>query len=279
MFKRLKKIASALKARFWRQTEPLVKCELMGHPLTVVKGTITSEDYDDAWVYLLAKNSTIMFDIGANIGSTALLAAVAGIKKIILVDPNPLALSCAAKNLIINSMSSYCHFVNSFVSAKAGEKLKFYSVGYGAAGSIYASHAQTARFLNSYYMVNTTTVDELAKSLKLVPDFIKIDVEGAELLVLQGARELSQKAQIRFLVEMHATEEVSMEENALSVIQWCKEIGYRAWYLKEEVELLECSQIKHRGKCHLLLQPGEWTYPTFLKGIKEGAFLADLPIN
>lgn len=276
MLKRLKKIASGLKAKFWPQRDSLVKAELMQHRLTVVKGTIASEDYDDAWLYLIARNSTTMFDIGANIGSTALLASVAGIKKIVLVDPNPEALACAAKNMILNSMSDACHFVNAFVSANPGEKVKFYSIGYGAAGSMYASHAQTASTLDSYYMVNTTTVDELSKKLGMVPDFVKIDVEGAESLVLQGASELSRKSQIRFLVEMHATREVSMEENATTVINWCKEVGYQPWYLKQEKVLTDPFQIAERGKCHLLLQPSGWIYPGFLTGIKEGTLLSSL---
>lgn len=250
----------------------------MGHPLTVVKGTITAEDYDDAWFYLLARNSSVLFDIGANIGSTALLAAVAGIKKMVLVDPNPEALACAAKNMIINSMSAGCHFVNAFASSRSGEMMKFYTIGYGAAGSMYASHAQTASTLNSYSMVKTITLDELSDSLGLVPDFIKIDVEGAEALVLQGARNLAANSNIRFLIELHATREQSMKMNTELIIQWCKETGYQAWYLKEEEILSEPSKVAHRGKCHILIQPYCFHYPDFLRGVKEGTRLADIKL-
>lgn len=276
MLRRIRKILSGLKTKFWSQRDPVVMYELMGRQLVVVKGTIVHEDYDDAWFYLLAKHSKIIFDIGANIGYTALLASLAGVKKMVLVDPNPEALSCAAKNMISNSLSDNCHFVNAFVAANPGERVKFYSIGYGAAGSMYASHAQTASTLNSYYWVNTTTIQEISNTLTLVPDFVKIDVEGAEALVLQGASDLARRVQIRFLVEMHATHEVSMMENASTILKWCKNVDYQAWYLKDQVALVDAVQIIKRGKCHLLLQPAANPFPEFLKGISERTPLRNL---
>ncbi|MBX2963389.1 MAG: FkbM family methyltransferase [Cyclobacteriaceae bacterium] len=272
--KRIRRLLSGLKVKYWKVKDQLETKTLLGQELITVKGTIVKEDYDDAWFYLLARQSKVIFDIGANIGYTALLASVGGnAQRIVLVDPNPEALVCAAKNLILNNLSGRCSYVTGFVGDKPGEKIKFYSIGYGAAGSMYASHAKTASTLDSYYWVETITIDLLVDQYQVQPDFVKIDVEGAEALVLQGATQLARQGITRFFVEMHATEEVSMEQNANRIIEWANEIGYKVWYLKEEVQITSGAAIASRGKCHLLLQHGNFGYPEFLLGVKEKAEL------
>ena len=54
--------------------------------------------------------------------------------------------------------------------------------------------------------VHTITLDEFAK-LKRWPSFIKIDVEGAEIMVLEGARQILQGSYPpKFLIEFHGDE-------------------------------------------------------------------------
>ena len=65
---------------------------------------------------------------------------------------------------------------------------------------------------------------------------------------------------------------LSMEENGNNVINWAKEQNYKVIYLKEMVILKESSQIKHRGRCHLLLVPSEYILSPELQSIKQGVF-------
>ena len=102
-----------------------------------------------------------------------------------------------------------------------GETIPFYTVGTGAAGSMYKGHAQTAASIGSVQDVTTTTVDQLVKQLGWVPDLIKIDVEGAEAKVLEGARETSATIRPWFMVEMHSPPELPMAQNAKLVLDWC----------------------------------------------------------
>lgn len=231
-------------------------------------------DKDDAWFFALAQNSEHVFDIGSNIGYMSLIASIQkNNKSILLVDPNPEALAKAAKNMIINGFGLKCKFISAFVGDQDGEKIRFYTVGSGAAGSMYSSHAETAAAVNSYYEVEKLTLDTLVEKLGYLPDLIKIDVEGAENLVLLGANKIASQQISKFFIEMHSPKELPMKQNAELILNWCTKNNYSAYYLKEHVELTNSDQIAHRGKCHLLLLPKNQFYPDYLRNIKEGSQL------
>ena len=94
---------------------------------------------------------------------------------------------------------------------------------------------------------------------------MKIDVEGAEALVLEGAKNLAKTTDIKILVEMHSNVDLKMEDNASKILKWCKEVGYEAWYLKTNKKMVSPEIIKHRGRCHLLLIPAKYDYLEYLK--------------
>ncbi|MBI5928558.1 MAG: FkbM family methyltransferase [Chloroflexi bacterium] len=232
-------------------------------------------DYDDAWFVALALRSEVVFDIGANLGLTALLTTFSStVRNLVLVDPNPMALSIAAENFITNHLSAHVHFVCAFVSDHSNETVRLWTVDVGAAGSMYKSHAITASTLNKSLEATTTTIDDLCTCYGLIPNLVKIDVEGAEALVVQGSSQCASHNKTRYLVEVHANPEISMEENTTRILRWCGEAGYRAWYMKEAFPLENPEPIAHRGRCHLLLQPAEWEYPEWLRSIPEKAEIA-----
>ncbi len=273
----LRKLVGWQYQQFFNKGEVVVHGRFLGHEIKTVKGTIRPKaDQDDAWFFYLVKNSERIFDIGANIGYTGIISALQeNTKQILLVDPNPEALAIAAKNLILNNLGSKCRFYAAFVSDRAGDKVKFYTVGSGAAGSMFRGHAETAAALNRYHLVETVTVDFLSEYLEWTPDLVKIDVEGAESFVLEGARQIAAYQKTIFMVEMHSPPELPMRENATKIIQWCNSVGYTPWYMKEKRILTHADHIAHRGKCHLLLQPKDWKYPHFLKDVEQGAPLPE----
>lgn len=269
--------ANYLSTRKDIQISRLVEEDILGKTYRVIKGTIRKNpDYDDAWLFALSREAKIIFDIGCNIGQSSLLMLHDNaIHKLLLVDPNPLALSQAAQNLIMNGYSSKACFVCAFVSDKPGEELEFFTVGSGAAGSMYASHAGTAKKMKASFSVSTTTVDVLIEAYHMVPDLVKIDVEGAETKVLIGSQGLAAQQNTRFFLEVHSSP-ISMHDNATKIIDWCHNNDYQAWYLKEKVLLIEPHQIAHRGRCHLLLLPKNEQFPEYLLPLKQGAKLEEV---
>lgn len=245
----------------------LVSDEILGNPIVVYKNTVRkSPDYDDAWLLACALRSRQMLDVGSSVGQTAILVlSLSGLETIGLVDANATALGRAATSLAHSRQIHRARFFYGFAAAKDGDAVLLHSDGYGAAGSRFAGHSQssleTAR-------VPTATVDTICREVGLQPDFIKIDVEGAESEVLAGIDVVAARKP-RILVEMHRNPELSMERNVALVLEECSRLGYWAWYLAKEHRLHSADPVKHRGRFHVLLQPAGDPYPDWLKGIPQ----------
>lgn len=263
MIRILKNILNGIRSR------PLETVSIHGQQYKVTKDTLAN-DYDNAWFYELAKSSDHLMDIGSNVGTHSMLAfASNNIRHSLVVDANPDALTVAASNFFRNGLAAKVSFFVAFVSDKNDEEVTFWTVGTGAAGSVYKSHAQTAKKGNHHFKVRTITLDTLVDIFHYTPDLIKIDVEGAESKVLMGATRTAAAHKPAFFVEMHALEEISMEQNVHMVLTWCKQNTYNAFYLKEHTLLNDPSSVKSRGRCHILLLHKERTYPEELKSIRQ----------
>lgn len=274
----LKSILKRLWYSFKKREDSFNKVSLCGVPLHVLPGTCRAHtDQDDAWWFYLAKHHNVIFDIGCNVGYTALLSLINNPNKtMVLIDPNPKALQKAAQNIINNGLGSKVCYKAAFVGAMNDKTVKFYTVGAGAAGSMHASHAKTAASMNAFMVVKTVTLDHLYNTYNIKPDLIKIDVEGAETQVMEGAKQVAKETQCVFFIEMHAVENLGMEAAGDFMLNWCDTMNYKVWYLKDGTHLTDSAKIKDRGKCHLLLLPKTMTYPNYLQGVPQYAPLPNM---
>jgi len=272
------KILTLLKNNYGICIKPLHQIRINHKQFRVIKGTINKQpDYDGAWCLALALHSKIVYDVGANIGQNAILILYSQtIQKIVLIDANPEALSMAAENLILNNISQNAIFIPAFASNKSDGTMKFWTIGAGAAGSMFSTHAKSAKEAGSYYYVPNITLDYLSEYYGFFPDYVKIDVEGAEYLVLEGSKKIASQRNCKFLVEMHSSPELPMKTNATRILNWCDENDYCAWYLKEHTILKSLKQIQNRGRCHLLLLPSNNQFPSYLEGISQSAPLTEV---
>lgn len=253
----------------------IVESTILDKTFKVRKGTIRNyQERDDAWLFQLSKDSKTIFDIGANIGQSAMLMMYNEPEKVVLVDPNPRALSIASENLICNNLSHKAIFYTGFVSDSPGNEIDFYTIGAGAAGSKFKSFAKTATKFKSHFKVRTLSVDQISGECSIVPDLIKVDVEGAEIDVLNGSINVAKHLKTNYFVEMHSGEELSIIENTSQILNWCTKNNYKAIYLKKMTPL-NLEDIKNRGRYHALLIPSKSQIPEKLLKIKEGAKLSN----
>ncbi|MBE9028907.1 FkbM family methyltransferase [filamentous cyanobacterium LEGE 11480] len=137
-----------------------------------------------------------IIDIGANIGFYSVLFAkkVAAGQRVLAVEPTKNAFERLTKNLELNEVTSQVITYNGVASNAMGEfeintipgKEEYSSLGV-------MEHPSIVQEEYISYKVPSSTLDALVDEHKLNPGFVKIDVEGAEHLVLQGADTLLSK--------------------------------------------------------------------------------------
>lgn len=129
------------------------------------------------------KQGSIVYDIGAHVGFYTLLASVlvGPTGKVLAFEPNPRNLSYLKAHLEINNIGNVLIFEKA-VSNKTG-------TSHFEAGGGHSSMGHLAE--SGELQVETVALDELVASNGIpLPNYIKIDVEGAEFDALSGARKL-----------------------------------------------------------------------------------------
>lgn len=254
---------------------PIINVRVCGKSLRCREGAIAeTPDYDDAWALALLRESRVFFDVGCNVGEISLLALSDDpTRKVVMMDANPIALAQAVENLLLNNFT-FARSVLAFIGERDGEEVEFFAVADGQAGSRYRSHALTASKADASFKTSTLSLDTIVEEFNLAPDFVKIDIEGAEAEALNGARRLTLAHTPRYLVEMHSQDELPMRENAERVLRWSREMGYSTYYLKTHTLVESVEPFANRGRCHLLLIPENQPYPERLKEIPQGAPLS-----
>jgi len=256
--------------------------KILNNNYKVIRGTIRSKaDYDEGWILFLSSKSKVVFDIGCNVGySTLLISQSENVNNIVVVEPNPLSLSIAAENLILNDLVSNVVFIPKAAYGKSGHKIQLWTMpGPFAAASTNINFSKSGAIANNCIDVETITLDDIAETYNLWPDLVKIDVEGVEHSVLQGSSKIAKKMGTKFLVEVHSCDSLRIVENTEKILDWCKVNNFIAYYLCEHIELIDSKIIERRGRYHLLLMHRDDQYPDGLNKIHQSEDINNIDIK
>jgi FkbM family methyltransferase len=127
-------------------------------------------------------------DVGANVGYyTLLLAELAGAARVSALEPQVRLVPLLNSTLHVNGLTEVEVFKRAV--SNRSDLTKFY-VADALLGS--ASLNQGGGLFDQGGMIQTTTLDEVFRDAQRYPsfDFVKIDVQGHELQVLEGMKEL-----------------------------------------------------------------------------------------
>jgi FkbM family methyltransferase len=144
----------------------------------------------------------VALDVGANVGaySTLLGRWVGAAGAVFAFEPAPRMFDGLVRHIEINGLTGIVKPIAAAVggSSATAPFLLVDSVG----GSRLAGGSEST---DRAISVSVTTIDEFCAREHLAPDFIKIDVEGAELPALRGARETirARRGHLALFVEMH----------------------------------------------------------------------------
>ena len=149
---------------------------------------------------VLASNSNIALDVGANIGCTALL--LGGLSKITYAfEPSPTTYSFLARNISKSGLNNIIP-LNIGLGDEKGEFPLAFSPSDRSGG--FVSNQTRASSEHTVEKIAIYQLDEITKSLNLQNvDFIKIDVEGFEEHVLRGATQTLNKFQPVVVLELN----------------------------------------------------------------------------
>ncbi|WP_338812533.1 FkbM family methyltransferase [Bernardetia sp. Wsw4-3y2] len=148
----------------------------------------------------------LVFDVGANYGTHSILFLANGIPTITF-EPNPACYDSFDKMATINNLSYNLEKVA--VGDKESRETLIFPEKDTWLGSITKEYAST---INTFEKVKSIeidviTLDNYTKSKNSIPDFIKIDTEGFEINVIEGAKNLLQNNPIIITFECIKEEE------------------------------------------------------------------------
>lgn len=139
----------------------------------------------------------VVFDIGAHAGYYSLLASVlvGSSGSVFAFEPEPRNALYLKKHMAINRCGNVT-VVESAVGNNSGMTHFEYGTGSGT------GRVATARS-DGDLAVPMVSLDDFTESNAILPDHLKIDVEGAEMLVLQGARRTISRARPVIFLSTH----------------------------------------------------------------------------
>jgi FkbM family methyltransferase len=156
----------------------------------------TKEPETLAWINEMPEGS-VFWDVGANVGLYSLYAAKKRNAKVYSFEPSVFNLELLARNIHLNNLVDNICIIPLALNDEIGINTMIFSntdLG-GALSSFGVNYGFDGEELKSIFKYKTFGIDadSLIHKLKLSPpDFLKIDVDGIEHLILSGADEALQ---------------------------------------------------------------------------------------
>lgn len=158
-----------------------------------------------AFLHNVIKHQDIIIDVGANIGYLSLVCSkLVGTNGMVLsFEPDPLNFSYLKENIALNNANNISAHQLALSNQNSVLKLYHSKIDHnaGAHSMMYNERVVSEDYVEIQAMIFDNT--EIQKSIPKV-DFIKIDVEGVEMDVLQGMYQTIQKHKPMLLIEISA---------------------------------------------------------------------------
>jgi len=181
------------------------------------------------WIEEFGVNGAVFFDIGANVGLYSIYHSILNKGETVAFEPSFFNLKVLSKNININSTQDLITVITNPLTSEnnisyfkykdpiEGGALSVFGENFGYDGDIIKS--------NLSVKVIGTSLDSLVsnKVIKILPDLIKIDVDGIEHLILAGAINTLKTSNCKsVLVEVND----NFKEQSKEVNKILKDCGY-----------------------------------------------------
>lgn len=174
------------------------------------------------------KPGMTVLDIGAHVGlHTLRLCKLVGQEgRVIAVEPSPANAAALRRHLAWNNISN-ATVIEAAISECAGNQQFSFRPDAFDPGGFANSLAYDIK--GGKTQVRVSTIDEICASL--VPDVIKLDVEGAEQLAINGALETLTRCSPLMLVAFHPEPMAALGTTPRGLVQLLNRLGYMGQHL------------------------------------------------
>jgi FkbM family methyltransferase len=209
----------------------------------------------------------IVFDIGSNKGDWA-RTLIANVKEMHLFEPNVLLLHYTMVRYDTLSNVKYNH-VAIFSEAKEADFYYFTNNNNGLSSLYYNDFWVKEGLPMQKGKTKTITLDSYWQSDKKI-DIVKIDVEGADMDVMLGAKELLSRKQIRFIQIENSTHYNLAGYTFNNVVEFVRSYGYEVYHFDGEDFVLWNEEIKAENFYIMAEYTQDWNseFKKNTKGIK-----------
>jgi FkbM family methyltransferase len=205
----------------------------------------------------LIKPGDVFVDAGANLGYYTLLAVRVGASQVYAFEARESTYELLGKNVIINWMSSVVRCEHLAVFSHTTDLEFFVRDSHPGNGRIGVSSpdqlkkgSDTARKVT----VHAVSLDDYFADKPGKIDLLKVDVEGAEPAVFQGARRvLTENRNIRVLCEWSPDQMATTQQNPETLVDLWAELGFRAFALHTGLGEVSLKSLLKGGYQNLLL--------------------------
>ncbi|HEV8722542.1 MAG TPA: FkbM family methyltransferase [Candidatus Binatia bacterium] len=183
-----------------------------------------------AFVEQIEQGMTV-FDIGAHIGLLTLGAAkrVGRNGRVYAFEPSPETAKILERHICLNRWQDRAEVVKAVVSDVAAV-VPFYIYGVSMAASLGKENVEALNPEQPNAAVKidvpSVTLDEFCKGRNIKPAIMKIDVEGAELQVLRGAKDLLLNESLSVLCEIHPRQMQYCRSSLPQLEAYLDSVGY-----------------------------------------------------
>jgi FkbM family methyltransferase len=183
-------------------------------------GNYAWEKTNMAYMRKLVPNPDVVLDIGANIGQETLMYAKVA-NQVVSFEPIPNIFQVLSQNITQNSLTNVTAYQKAVYNAPGVAKMN------SPKGNEGASHLTQKQDGKNQFEVELIVIDDLILPEGRV-DFVKIDVEGFEMKVLEGMRGTIEKFSPVFQIELHDELLIRDGTDSTQIWDFFNERGYTA---------------------------------------------------
>lgn len=193
--------------------------------------------YDEKEMDFLTKfipENSVIADIGANIGYYTLLFLNNKRNKVYSFEPSAREFQLLKKNILANGISNQCVLEQLIVSNSMTDKtLHLSDLNFGT-NTLYPSQDNV---YSKSITVKSTTLDDYADNKGIKFNFIKLDVEGAELEVLEGAKNVLLESKPHIFIEVWGSHKKNFSPENDKVTLYLHNLGYLFYTINNNCKL------------------------------------------